>query len=117
MAEKIWNPISDAEHLQEIIRSSSQSNPVLILKHSNRCALSAMAKNRLSASVDERLSYFIIDVIAQRPLSNALAAETSVRHESPQTFLFVDGVLIDSTSHLAINPKNIGSELDARIQI
>ncbi len=76
-----------------------------------------MAKNRLRLKADNRLSYYILDVLSQRELSNILAAKTGIRHESPQAFLFMDGALVLVSSHGEIRPSTISSELDSVIQI
>ena len=76
-----------------------------------------MAKNRLERSPDPRISYFIIDVIGDRPISNALANLAGVSHESPQAFLYNGSVLIDVKSHMAISPGELSKRIDSLIQI
>jgi bacillithiol system protein YtxJ len=46
---------------------------------------------------------YFVDVIAERPLSQLIAAKTGVRHESPQALLVKDGKVIYSDSHLGIS--------------
>lgn len=88
-------------------------DPVLIFKHSPRCALSGMVKSRIEKSTDPRLRYVLVDVVSQRALSNLIADRTEVRHESPQSFLVVNGELKDVRSHMSINGGEISAQLDA----
>ncbi len=114
-----WSEISSEDELNKILSgalNSSQKFP-LILKHSKRCVLSGMAKNRLERNVDDRLSYYIIDVIANRNISNLLAEKTGVRHESPQMFLFNGNSLISVKSHMAIDSSEVSTKLDSLIRI
>jgi len=76
-----------------------------------------MAKNRLERNPDPRISYFMIDVIGDRPISNALANLTGVNHESPQAFLFNGSILIDVKSHMAISPGELSKRMDSLLQI
>lgn len=76
-----------------------------------------MAKVRLERNPDPRLTYFLIDVIGNRPVSNKLSEMTDVHHESPQMFLYHNTQLIDVKSHMAISASEISRRLNAVIQI
>lgn len=84
----------------------------LVLKHSNRCALSGMAKSRLEKKKDDRLTYYVIDVIKNRNVSDLLASKSGVRHESPQAFLIEGGKVIEVKSHLAISAAEFSKRID-----
>jgi|GEM_PF-793031 len=107
-----WSPVESEDVLNELIESSEASS-VLILKHSFRCALSSMAKSRIEKSKDERLRYYLIDVVQNRGVSDALAKMFAVTHESPQAFLIKDSKLIEVKSHLAIKPHGFSLLLDS----
>lgn len=107
-----WSPVESEDELEKLINSSDVSS-VFILKHSYRCALSSMAKSRIEKNKDERLQYYLIDVIQNRAVSNALADMFSVSHESPQAFLIKDSKLIEVKSHLAIKPHAFSLLLDS----
>lgn len=107
-----WTKIESLDELRDAIIRVDADRPFnLILKHSTRCAISSMAKNRLERSPNSRVNYYIIDIIAYRALSNALSDETGVRHESPQSFLFANSALLDVKSHMAIDPGEIARRL------
>lgn len=114
-----WSEISSKDDLDKILAGASGSSQKfpLILKHSKRCVLSSMAKNRLERNIDDRLQYYIIDVIANRAISNLLAEKTGVRHESPQMFLFSGTNLISVKSHMAIDSSEVITRLDSLIRI
>lgn len=71
-----------------------------------------MAKNRLERNANVQIVYFLIDVIANRSLSNQLSEDSGIQHESPQSFLFFNGKLIDVKSHSSINPLEITHQVE-----
>lgn len=107
-----WSPIESEDSLRKLLESSDEA-PLFILKHSFRCALSSMAKNRIEKSEDARLQYHLIDVVQNREVSNLLSDLFSVRHESPQAFLVMETRLIEVKSHLAIKPHGFSVLLDS----
>lgn len=109
----MWESLTDTDRLSEILAGAGENTFNVILKHSPRCAFSAMAKNRIERRVDSRLSYYLIDVLAHRNVSDQLAKITQTRHESPQAFLFEGGNLIEVKSHLGISPEEISRRLDS----
>ena len=56
------------------------------------------------------LTAFTVDVRAQRPLSQLIAARSGVRHESPQIILLRRGVPIWSASHRDITTDALSSQ-------
>lgn len=103
--------LTDEAGLQALIEAS-QGAPVLIFKHSTRCSISSMALKRM-ATANPALSYHIIDVIANRPVSNKVAEVFSVHHESPQLLVIHKGECVYEVSHLEIQPKAVWQELQA----
>lgn len=98
---------ADLDELKQ--RSFNQS--VVIFKHSTRCAISSMVYSRLKRSWDgeihEDQELYYLDLIRYRPLSDALAADYGVTHESPQVLIIKDGNCIFNASHNAINVSEI----------
>ena len=82
-------PLTSQEQIATVIAKSA-SRPVLIFKHSPSCGTSAEAYEEL-ATVTERIPVYLVDVLDDRPISNAIAAHFGVRHESPQALLLSDG--------------------------
>ncbi len=112
----MWESLTDTDRLSEILADSGESKFTLILKHSHRCAFSAMAKNRIERRVDDRLSYYIVDVLSHRNVSDQLAEITKTKHESPQAFLFEGSNLIAVKSHMAIDPEEMSRRMDSVAQ-
>lgn len=96
-------------------KSFSQSNGVLVFKHSRRCSISSMAYGRFTRKWDyneENFPIYYVDVIGQRNVSNAIAGKYDVGHESPQILLIKDGKCSYTASHMAIDPVNLNSILN-----
>jgi bacillithiol system protein YtxJ len=67
-----------------------------------------MAKGRLERSQQpENIDFYILDLINNRSLSNKLAEEFNVWHESPQVLLIQDGKCTYDESHTAIRMEDI----------
>lgn len=87
----------------------------LVYKHSTRCPVSTAAYHEVQRLVEERpeAPVWIVDVIAQRRLSQAVEARTGVQHESPQVVLLVAGEVVYDASHFAVRADDLARELDA----
>ena len=104
-----WQTIK-AVHDVEAIIDRSRTVPCLILKHSTRCPISSMAMRRLESSwdlQDEDVETYYLDLIQYRQVSNYIADEFGVRHESPQALLIKDGRCVHHASHLDINVADV----------
>ena len=92
------------------LRPKGAALPHLLFQHSTRCSLSTLAKYRLERSViPEGIEFHYLDLIRYRELSNKIAAEFDVYHESPQVLLIRNGACIFDESHNAINIDEITS--------
>ena len=102
-----WINLTSEDQLQEI-KEKSNTRPQLIFKHSTRCSLSSMAKNRLdrSASTGD-IDFYYLDLIRHRNISNKISAEFNVYHQSPQVLLIKNGKSIYDESHSAIDMQEI----------
>ena len=108
-----WRELQSEKHLDELLDTIRKKGaPTLLLKHSGTCMISLTAKSRLERKCDSRLNYYLIDVISKRSVSNSLASILGVKHESPQSFLWVNSELVNVSSHLSISPYDISSLLD-----
>jgi bacillithiol system protein YtxJ len=111
-----WQEITSIDALHALLADSSRGHYV-VLKHSGRCGISAMAKSRLERHADVRLSYFMIDVLRHRDVSNELARVTNITHESPQAFLYEGDRLLEVKSHMAISPSELSRRLNLIAQM
>ncbi|NVJ46815.1 MAG: bacillithiol system redox-active protein YtxJ [Cytophagia bacterium] len=106
-----WYNLTSIDQLQSI-KKESESQPVLIYKHSTRCGISSMVLGRLEREWTEELggmkSYFL-DLISYREVSNAIQEVFGVYHESPQVILIKDGKAVYNASHMAISAEALKS--------
>jgi len=103
----IWHPLTQIEQLQEIIDKSAHT-PQIIYKHSTRCSISQVVKNRLEKeAAPEAVDFYYLDLLAYRPVSNAIAEQFNVKHESPQVLVIKNGECVYDDSHMAINMDDI----------
>ncbi|MBX2906573.1 MAG: bacillithiol system redox-active protein YtxJ [Taibaiella sp.] len=106
-----WIELTSEEQLAEI-KETSNVKPVVVFKHSTRCSLSIMAKNRLDKmEPDGAADYFYLDLLRFRNLSNKIAEDFSVHHESPQVLLIKNGECIYEESHNGIMTDEIANEV------
>jgi bacillithiol system protein YtxJ len=108
-----WQTIESELQLQAAI-DESYERPVVLFKHSVTCGISAGAKYRLEQEWDfkrEELSFYYLDLLAFRSLSNKIADVLDVTHQSPQVIIINDGKAIYSTSHHMISVVAIRNNL------
>lgn len=105
-----WIPLTTEKQLTEI-REASATRPVVIFKHSTRCSISAVAKSRLErAAAPEQISFYYLDLIKFRDISNKIEADFDVPHESPQVLLIRNGECIYDESHSGITMDDLVSK-------
>jgi bacillithiol system protein YtxJ len=100
----------DAEADIDAALQRSFHQPVLLFKHSHRCSISAAALGRLERTHESwspHCTAFLVDVVGQRPISNALASRLAVPHESPQVLLINKGVCSYHESHFGIQAATL----------
>lgn len=109
-----WIKLNSIEQLEEIDRLS-QTQPVLIFKHSSRCSISSTALNRFEKQYqpeDETLMpAYYLDLLTYRPISNEIANRYTIEHQSPQALLIKDGKCIHESTHFEIDYSEIKSKL------
>ncbi|MEE6186581.1 hypothetical protein PIECOFPK_02469 [Mycovorax composti] len=98
----------ESEEMLNTIHQKSFEKPQLIFKHSTRCSISTVVKNRLFKNeTPDTVDFYYLDLIAYRHISNQIAERYQVTHESPQVLLIKDGVCIFHESHSAIYMEDI----------
>lgn len=105
-----WHPLTEETQLDTIVEES-KSQPVAIFKHSTRCSISSMAKNRLEREqAPQGIKFYYLDLITYRAISNKIAEMFKVHHESPQVLLIKDGDCVFEESHNGINMEEIAEQ-------
>lgn len=110
----VWKQLTERAQVEQLLRDSG-TRPQLIFKHSTRCSISSMALSRLEKdwNLQGKVDAWYLDLLAYRDISNAIATNLHVMHESPQAILLVDGKVIDVSSHSAIAVHRIAKALPA----
>lgn len=104
-----WKTLTSEQDLEQLIERS-KTVPCVIFKHSTRCSISSMAKNRLESSWDmeeEKVEIYYLDLIQYRSVSNKIAEVFGVQHASPQALFIKDGKSLYDSSHSAISTADI----------
>ena len=94
-----WTSLESAEQIDSI---KKQDGYAVIFKHSTRCSISMMVKKRFELDWDKlpgNLPLYFLDLIKYRDLSNRVASDFQVYHESPQLLVIKNGECILDASH------------------
>ena len=106
-----WKDLTEESQLIEI-KEASKLRPQVIFKHSTRCSISAVAKSRLERGTPpSNVDFYFLDLIRNRPVSNKIAEEFSVYHESPQVLLIKNGECVYDESHSGISMADIEDQV------
>ncbi|MBN2289669.1 MAG: bacillithiol system redox-active protein YtxJ [Candidatus Glassbacteria bacterium] len=91
------------------VLQASRDKPILILKHSRTCPISARAKARVDAFLGRRsdLEAYLVVVQDQRKVSDELAQALGVGHQSPQVLAVRQGKAEKALSHYQITEESL----------
>lgn len=82
-------------------------NVFAVFKHSTRCSISSMAKNRVEREWNLDFPIYYLDLIKYRSISNLIAAKSGIEHQSPQLIVFQNGLPVYDASHSGIAVSEI----------
>lgn len=104
-----WIKIESLSSLNEIIVNTEK--PSLIFKHSTRCSVSRMVLKQFEKEFKntDQIDCYYLDLIQFREISNTIANQFSVTHQSPQILLMKNGVCIYNASHSDIDATKISA--------
>ena len=108
-----WDSLTELKQLDDLIESSANQK-VIIFKHSTRCSISIMVKDRLERKWPDELKNFkvyYLDLLNYRNISNAIAEKTQIEHQSPQLLILDNRQCVYSASHNEINSLEIVKHL------
>jgi bacillithiol system protein YtxJ len=94
--------------------AQSGDEPVLIFKHSTVCGISSSVLSDITTFVNQThptTPFGLIHVVEDRSLSNAIAEQTGIRHESPQLIAFHHGHPTWHASHWSIDLDDLDRHL------
>jgi len=110
---KNWNPITTEQQVKDIVAKSNEK-PQIIFKDSVTCGISAYAKERLVSGNDlliAKADFNYLDLLSYRSVSNFIADELNVIHQSPQIIVLKDGEVVYRVSHHSIQADEIAKYL------
>jgi bacillithiol system protein YtxJ len=104
----VWNFIEQPTDI-EVIKEKSKEKPVVIFKHSTSCSISATALSRFERkwNVEANADVFMLNLLQHRDLSNQIANEFGVPHQSPQILVIKNGASIYDESHFGISAEKV----------
>lgn len=109
-----WHALTESKQLEEI-EKESEKMPVVIFKHSTRCGISRMVLNNFERSYDlpkdKQVKLYMLDLIANRNISNEVAERFGVRHESPQMIILKDQQVVHHASHQGIDLQDVKTRI------
>ena len=101
-------PFEHPQSFEDLAGYLQLTGPVFIYKHSTRCSVSLFAMKRLLLlDTTQNETWVYLDVVAQRPLSLALAEELNILHESPQLILLSEGNVLAHGSHHQVTETTV----------
>ena len=104
-----WIPLTNLEQLATI-KSESETEFVLIFKHSTRCGISRMVIKQfenLFTAETKKLKVYYLDLLNYRNISDEVGYSFQVVHQSPQLIVVRNGVTVAHSSHNEITETNL----------
>jgi bacillithiol system protein YtxJ len=98
-----FTPISDTKDWEALL-ARSNTEPVIVFKHSSTCPVSAAAYSEMS-QVETDVSLLVVQ--RARELSREIESATGVQHESPQAIILRNGQAVWSASHWSIKAETV----------
>jgi bacillithiol system protein YtxJ len=102
-----WIQLEDISELEKI---NTESNEIvaLIFKHSTKCPtskniLSRLQKDWKEDEMDGKVKPYFLDLLQHRDISDKIADDYKVQHESPQMLLIKNGVCYYNSAHYDID--------------
>ena len=108
-----WKYLTSEADLENAMAASDSKN-IILFKHSTRCSISSMAKSRLERGwniSEAEADIYYLDLIQYRSVSNAIAANLGVVHQSPQVIVVRNGKAVYDASHSAVDAQSIKANL------
>jgi bacillithiol system protein YtxJ len=104
-----WIPLTNLDQLATI-KVESETEFVLIFKHSTRCGISRMVikqfKNLFTVET-KKLKVYYLDLLNYRNISDEVGYSFQVVHQSPQLIVVRNGVTFAHFSHNEITETNL----------
>lgn len=100
-----WIELTEEETLDKI-KEDSKEKSVLLYKHSTRCSISGASLDRIErnwkAEDFKNADAYYLDLLKFRSISNKIATDFYVEHQSPQVLVIKNGRCVYHRSHFDI---------------
>lgn len=99
-----WIELNNVSQLQDLFMQKDKI--FVIFKHSTRCSISKMVLNRFQKEwnlKDENVFPLFLDLLSHRDVSDFIAEQLEVKHESPQVLVVKNEISYYDTSHTSIS--------------
>lgn len=106
--KSFWKKIESEDDLKIAIENS-YAYKIAIFKHSTSCFISKTVLKNLEREIESLentgsiADLYFLDLLAYRSLSNKIAEDLEIRHESPQLLVIENGKVINHASHQDIS--------------
>ena len=103
-----WKALESLEDWKQAVEASHTS-PVVVFKHSTRCSISRLALKLTQQrwELSENTTAFLLDLLNHRDVSQAIAEDLGIEHQSPQMVLIRDGKALRHANHSNIDPVEL----------
>ncbi len=98
----------DLESEEQLEKISEEKDPQIIFKHNTTCPISKRVLRSLKEEADTLpadTSFYILDLLTHRNISDAITKRFSIDHQSPQLLLIKDGKCTYNRSLYNITPE------------
>lgn len=101
-----FHKIKSMDEWKDVLK---KENKFFLLKNSTTCPISREAYKETEefAIANEEIPVYYLHVQESRALSNEIAEQFQVKHESPQAILFQDGKVCWHQSHWNVTNKSL----------
>ena len=106
---KWWRKLESEKDLETAVQKSFQSK-VLIFKHSTRCLISKTVLKSFEKQIetlDKNYTFYFLDLLENRALSNEIEMRFDVVHQSPQLIVLENGKATHNASHQSIDLEKV----------
>lgn len=100
------NAMEQFDEIDEI----SHTKPVVLFKHSTRCIISRTVLKQFDTEfqfTDDKIAWYLLDLLNYRDLSNEIANRYNVVHQSPQIVVIRNGKAVFNESHDSISVEDL----------
>lgn len=100
------NKMEQFDEIDEV----SYTKTIVLFKHSTRCIISRTVLKQFDAEFnypEEKIVWYLLDLLNHRDLSNEIANRYNVTHQSPQILIIQNGKAVFNASHDSIAAEDL----------